>query len=352
MLYRYVNGHLMQDLNPVVQSNFPLVADLKKICEKADGNDCMVPYESVIWAGPCTNLCEGAYLGEGDSGGPLTWTDPADYVTKIVGVSSFYVAKTGYMTSSAFCNVALALDWINCVRNPNMCIDPQETEIGSSFNQDSGSTWGEWDVCPQEHAVGFAVRHQMEYDADGKPSGDVTGVNSICLVCKSLTLKCSQQGPWGQWYTPFKSSEVARLLEENGQGDIGAVGTHSLCQGGFNRIYMQNQKNQGRGVEDVGLYYLGMYCSSENPNQMIELPEVKSAVSFETRPISAGTVELPGVEEYEWKCDTGFVICGVRTLNWNVARRRRRKRKSESRSLQDDVGTVGAWFKCCQAPSA
>ena len=83
-------------------------------------------------------------------------------------------------------------------------------------------------------AVGFAVRHQMAYD-NGAPYGDVTGLNSICLVCKTTyyvpigdepinplvtySLKCSQQGPWGTWHMPFKSQIVTDQLKGIG-GDV------------------------------------------------------------------------------------------------------------------------------------
>jgi len=359
-----------------ISSDELLATELTLVCENPDGTSgCMKSHESIMWVGPCSQLgCSGHQrIGEGDSGGPLVWPDTAHSEYKLVGISSYLIAD-GSVAVSGFSNVTSSLDWINCVENPDMCQVPRSTEIGSSFNQDSGSTWGQWDMCSDEKpAVGFAVRHQMAYD-NGAPYGDVTGLNSICLVCKNTyyvpigdepinpletySLKCSQQGPWGTWHTPFKSEIVTDQLKGIG-GDV-VSGEYSFCPGGFNRIYMQNQKHQGYGVEDVGLYYLGMYCECRNnpsenpcnPDEMIELPNVKSAMQGTN--ITAGTIELPGVDEFEWTCDPGFVICGVRTLNWNV-NGRRRKRKSgngkSGRSPQDDVGAVGAWFKCCPAPA-
>ena len=102
----------------------------------------------------------------------------------------------------------------------------------------------------------------------------------------------------------------------------------SFCPGGFNRIYMQNQRHQvrfpndakicvvtridkfqGYGVEDVGLYYLGMYCECRNnpsenpcnPDEMIELPNVKSAMQGTN--ISAGTQGDPYYQHSQY-CET------------------------------------------------
>ena len=90
--------------------------------------------------------------------------------------------------------------------------------IGSGFNQ--WGWWGGFSMCQNnEPAIGFVVRHQVQWKPDGTWKYcsaawcfDNTGINSICLVCKGMVTRCSSQAPWGTWHTPFRDEGLKDLF--------------------------------------------------------------------------------------------------------------------------------------------
>jgi len=239
-----------------------------------------------------------------------------------------------------------------------------ETEIGSEFN--NWGSWGAWSLCPiKAHgygtvpAVGFAVRHNVEFNSGGQwnyhsddgQGFDNSGLNSICLVCKETCkgcpneIACSYEGPWGKWSSPFNTPSIQALGGNKGI----TMGNEPLCYKGLQKISVENQKYQ-QGNDDVALYYIGMYCGLDS-NVMLRPPGITPGAGD-----SNGFYKVPGIETFDWECQFGTVICGIKTATWNYARRVRRDVSGglnatgsrSLRSLADDVSLTGVKFKCCK----
>jgi len=228
--------------------------------------------------------------------------------------------------------------------------------IGSGFNQ--WGWWGGFSMCQNnEPAIGFVVRHQVQWKPDGTWKYcsaawcfDNTGINSICLVCKGMVTSCSSQGPWGGWHTPFRDERLNFLFP----GIEMPINEVPLCDKGLTQLYMENQKPQGIW-DDMGLYYVGMHCGNGPDSHMLKPAGVWGGAGDHH-----GHYKVPGIENRHWKCEEGYAICGISTLNYNWAKRRVRREasagilnsteglKSGNRSIEDDTSLSGALFKCCK----
>jgi len=314
-------------------------------------NECMIPHENIIYAGYFKDTNKS--LCSLDSGGPLTRIGPYSTMpVKLVGVvrSSYcnITHYTGQNIPSWFTEVAKYVPWIEKILKRGAI----ESEIGSDYN-DWGD-WGGWDMCPNgEHAVAFAVKHQVDFRPDGSWDTDTsafgydnTGLNSICLVCKSMVIRCSSQGPWGTWSTPFIDDRLKDLFP--GVKMLPGMNEEPLCTDGLQRIYVENQKSQGVFADDVGLYYIGMYCSHAS-FFMLQPPGI-----FLGSGDGNGKRKVPGIESTHWECEIDHAICGINTRNYNKSRRRRHLSvgqnftRGATRSAYDDVSLTGVKFKCCK----
>jgi len=229
-------------------------------------------------------------------------------------------------------------------------------------------------MCPPgEYAIAYIVKHNVYYLPDGEInwSYDNTGLNSICLICKNWELRCSSQGPWGQWFTAFKDTpdqkfqtKVNSVLQQ--KINPPAMGA-PICEKGLQAAYLENQKYQGSGGawhknDDMGLYYFGMYCGQDAE---LLRPLGMTPMSGDVQ----GKRKVKGMQAFGkdqgWDCGPNNAICGIQTMNYNPARRtdvgaahaRSYDREAPNTKhlptdpnrsiIYDDVALSGVNFKCC-----
>jgi len=226
----------------------------------------------------------------------------------------------------------------------------------------------------------------MYHNPDGEIdwSWDNTGLNTICLICKNWELKCSMQGSWGEWYTPFGETPDEKFhtvvnAKQMMNPKINPPQTGApICEKGLQAAYLEAQEYQGAGAadnafnknDDMGLYYFGMYCGQDE--EMLR-PIGLTPMSGD----QLGKKKVPGMLAFgkdsdpSWDCGVGNAICGIQTMNYNPIRRKDVGSHSRSPNLEnveapgihhnsssrqqkifyDDVGLSGVNFKCCKIPA-